>query len=536
MQNQLHDVVVVGAGPVGLAVARMLGLRGHDVVILERWSEPYGLPRAVVFDDEIGRALQSMGLSDEVKAISEPIHDSYEWRNAQGQTLVKIPWEHDRPSGWGISFYSQPDLERVLADAVTAMPNVRLLRGAEVVQIHEDVDGVLLTYTSVVSKQRQIRAQYVVGCDGANSFVRQRMGVSMIDRGFFFDWLVVDTIPHDDSDWAPPGWDHVDPVPQNWQLCDPARPTTVVAGGPGRRRWEFMRLPGETRKSLNDTAKAWELLAAWGRTPDNTDLERHAVYTFGARWADEWNKGRLFLAGDAAHQMPPFAGQGLCSGMRDAANLSWKLDRVLTGRSTPAIFDSYTTERAQHLKYAIEMSVALGNVICVLDPQQAAERDARMLAGGADPAKVLPVTEQPILGPGIVATDADFAGLGGTHAPQHPVGTGDGGSALLDDVLGYGAVLLTTDPVAGRLEDTHRAGLDAADVRVLSVGPQGCDLVDTTGAWGQWFTEHRITGALLRPDHYIFGTTATAAKIGDLLDDYQTALATEPRGAAVATV
>ncbi|KDE13427.1 bifunctional 3-(3-hydroxy-phenyl)propionate/3-hydroxycinnamic acid hydroxylase [Rhodococcus aetherivorans] len=526
MQPELHDVVVVGAGPVGLAVGRLLGLQGHDVVILERWPEPYGLPRAVVFDDEIGRAFQSMGLSDEVKAISEPVHDSYEWRNAQGRTLVKIPWELDRPCGWGTSFFSQPELEQVLADAVTAMPNVRLRRGAEVVQIHETDDDVLVTYTSAVTKQRRIRARYVVGCDGANSFVRQRMGVSMVDRGFFFDWLVVDTKPHDEADWAPPGWDDVDPVPQNWQMCDPARPTTVVSGGPGRRRWEFMRLPGETRDSLNDPAKAWELLAAWGRTPENTDLERHAVYTFGARWADAWNKGRLILAGDAAHQMPPFAGQGMCSGMRDAANLSWKLDRVLSGRSGPALLDSYTSERTRHLQYAIAMSVALGNVICVLDPELAAERDARMLAGGADPAKVLPITEQPVLGSGIVATAEGLAGLAGTHAPQFPVETAEGYTALLDDVVGYGAVLLTSDAAAAaRIGETHRSLLDAANVRVFTIGSEGCDLEDSTHAWSRWFTDQQIACVLLRPDHYVFGTAAAPERLTDLVHGYHAALA-----------
>ncbi len=310
----------------------------------------------------------------------------------------------------------------------------------------------------------------------------------------------------------------------------------MVSGGPGRRRWEFMRLPGETRDSLNDPAKAWELLAAWGRTPENTDLERHAVYTFGARWADAWNKGRLLLAGDAAHQMPPFAGQGMCSGMRDAVNLSWKLDRVLTGQSADTLLDSYTSERTQHLQHAIAMSVALGNVICVLDPHKAAERDARMLAGNADPTVVLPIAEQPVLGPGIVTTTEDLTALAGTHAPQFPVDTPNS-TALLDDLTGYGAVLLTCDAAAAlNVTQSHRTQLEAAGVRVFSLGQPECDLTDSSEAWTTWFTENRITAALLRPDHYIFGTSANPDQMIELITTYHDALTSTHREAAAAAV
>ncbi|NKE61395.1 bifunctional 3-(3-hydroxy-phenyl)propionate/3-hydroxycinnamic acid hydroxylase [Lentzea sp. PSKA42] len=483
MPDSHHDVVIVGAGPVGLALGRMLGLRGHDVLILERWPEPYPLPRAVHFDDEIGRVFGSMGLTDEVRAISQAVPDHYEWRNAAGETLVRIDWSGTGPNGWPVAnFFSQPDLERVLTDAVQDLPNVKLLRGAEVVGIEELPDQVVVTH----GKQRRSFARYVVGCDGANSFVRERMGATVRDLGFFFDWLIVDTVPLDRREWSP----------QNWQLCDPRRPTTVVSGGPGRRRWEFMRLPGESREELNSAAKAWELLEPWGRTPENTTLERHAVYTFAARWADRWQAGRLAIAGDAAHQMPPFAGQGMCSGLRDAANLSWKLDLVLRGESGRALLDTYTSERSVHLQHAISLSVELGRVICVLDDQQAAERDARMIAGGADPAAVLPVTALPLLGDGV-----KFPGcpLAGTLAPQFPV-LRDGRAVLLDDVTGPGPVLLT---------------LSATDIdpRFKEIGGQVCVLdptgtPDATGAWSSWFGAHGIAAALLRPDRYLYGTVA----------------------------
>ena len=220
------------------------------------------------------------------------------------------------------------------------------------------------------AQTRELRARFAVGCDGANSFVRERIGSGWHDLGFQFDWLVVDVLPSD------PAWSG----PLNWQLCDPARPTTLVSGGPGRRRWEFMRLPHESADELDGEDAAWRLLAPWGVHPGNAKLERHAVYSFRARWADRWRSGRALLAGDAAHLMPPFAGQGMCAGLRDAANLAWKLDLVLRGAAHEALLDSYASERAPHVSAMIELSVALGRVICVADPAEAAARDPRMSA------------------------------------------------------------------------------------------------------------------------------------------------------------
>ena len=339
-------MIIVGAGPVGLALGRMLGLRGHEVLILERWTDPYPLPRAVHFDDEIGRIFQSMGIAGQIKAVSEPVPDFYEWRNAAGQTLLRIDWSGTGACGWPTaSFFSQPELEQVLAASVTETRQVTLWRGAEVVGASELGDHVDVTFRSDAQDHHVVSGRFVVGCDGANSFIRNQIRTEVHDKGFFFDWLIVDTIPLDDLSWSP----------QNWQLCDPARPTTVVSGGPGRRRWEFMRLPDESIDDLNTPERAWQLLRPWGRTPQNTRLERHCVYTFAARWADCWNRGRFAIAGDAAHLMPPFAGQGMCSGLRDAANLSWKLDRIVRGESAIPLLNTYTSERRTHIQHAIAL-------------------------------------------------------------------------------------------------------------------------------------------------------------------------------------
>ncbi|WP_285032727.1 bifunctional 3-(3-hydroxy-phenyl)propionate/3-hydroxycinnamic acid hydroxylase [Mycolicibacterium sp. lyk4-40-TYG-92] len=508
--NEMHDVIIVGAGPVGLSLGRMLGLAGHRVLILERWPQAYPLPRAVHFDDEIGRVFQSMGLTNEVKAISDAVPDSYEWRNAAGEALVRIDWSGTGPCSWPTaSFFSQPDLEHVLATAVEQMPTVTLLRGAQVVDIVERAEEVQVTYADEDGQLRSTDAYFAVGCDGANSFVREAMGVTLHDLGFFFDWLIVDTVPLDQREWSP----------QNWQLCDPARPTTVVSGGPGRRRWEFMRLPDEDRDELNTPEMAWRLLEPWGRTPQNSRIERHAVYSFAARWADRWNLGRVAIAGDAAHLMPPFAGQGMCSGIRDAANLSWKLDRVLRGQSDVALLDSYTSERSAHLQHAIAMSVELGRVICVLDPHEAAERDQRMISEGADPARVLPVTALPVLGAGVTATNNDVRSLRGTLLPQYPV-IHCGSTELLDDATGPGALLLL-HRTAADVPASARSALRHAGVQIVALGNEGdCDLVDGDGHWAEWFARNDIAAVLVRPDHYVFGAVGSYADIPSLANQY----------------
>ena len=340
------DVAIVGAGPVGLVLGILLAQRDRSVVVLEQWPTPYTLPRAVHFDHEVGRILQSCGVADEVRAVSEPA-EIYEWRNGQGATLLRFGRVGASLSGWPFSsMFCQPELEAVLRGRADSLPMLEVRPGVRVCGIEEHDDHVTVHHVSVqVGSDRRlverrdatasVGARYAVGCDGANSTVRSLLDVHVDDRGFFYDWLIVDVILDEPTVFDPP----------NLQVCDPVRPTTAVSGGPGRRRWEFMRLPDESIDDLNHASRAWELLAPWGVHPGNARLERHAVYTFQARAAAKWQVGRIFLAGDAAHQMPPFAGQGMCAGLRDAANLAWKLDLVLQGRAEPELLSTYDLER-----------------------------------------------------------------------------------------------------------------------------------------------------------------------------------------------
>jgi 2-polyprenyl-6-methoxyphenol hydroxylase-like FAD-dependent oxidoreductase len=512
----VHDVAIVGFGPVGQMLALLLGRRGHDVVVLERQPAPYPRPRAVVFDSEVGRLLQSAGVADEVRAISAAVPDHYEWRNAAGEALVRIDWSGLGPGGWPVeSFFCQPQLEDVLAAAAGEVDMISVHRGADVRQLVQHDDHVELTWSGPTVKAHTTRARYVIGADGANSFVRQHMSTRTEDLGFFFDWLICDVIPTDDEPWD---------GPMNWQLCDPARPTTLVSGGPGRRRWEFMRLPGEDVEELNTPETAWRLLEPWGRTPENSTLERHVVYTFQARWADRWNEGRLLLAGDAAHLMPPFAGQGMCSGIRDAANLAWKLDLVLRDRAPQAVLDSYTEERRAHLQHAIHMSVELGKIICVLDPDIAAERDARMIAGGADPARVMPEPPPSGLTDGVLHRDAAGSPLPGAGelGEQHPVRHG-GEERPLDEFLdGPGFTLLTNGLPEADLPPAARELLDRWEVRVVPlVLPDGDDRSSYVDVHGTYLPAMRARGAaavLVRPDFYVFGTADRDGVTGLLAD------------------
>src|SRR5258706_230244 len=318
------DVAIVGYGPTGQVLAILLAQRGWRVTVLERWPTAYPMPRAVHFDHEVGRIFQAAGVSAEVRAISEPC-TTYEWRNAAGERLVEFRMNPvDGPAGWSESqLLHHPDLERVLDRRARSFRGVSVRRGFEVFEIEPAGQRVHVRARDASGALRDVEARYAIGCDGANSFVRRWMRAPIEDLNQSFDWLIVDVIARSSRRW------------ENWQLCDPARPTTIISGGPGRRRFEFLRLPHETIESLNDSRMAWELLAPWGLYESNTILERHTVYRFRARWAETWRSGHVLLAGDAAHQMPPFTSQGIGAGVRDAATLAWKLDLVLLGRAPP---------------------------------------------------------------------------------------------------------------------------------------------------------------------------------------------------------
>ncbi|HWS44932.1 MAG TPA: FAD-dependent monooxygenase, partial [Acidimicrobiia bacterium] len=295
--------------------------------------------------------------------------------------------------------------------------------------------------------------------------------------------------------------------PLNLQVCDPTRPTTVVSGGPGRRRWEFMRLPHESLDDLNDERRAWELLAPWDVHPRNARLERHAVYTFRARYAEQWRAGRVLLAGDAAHLMPPFAGQGMCAGVRDAANLAWKLDLVLTDRAPDALLDTYEQERLPSARAAIEFSMELGKVICVPDVADAAARDEAMAASVGD--ELMDAPPLPGLTSGLVHPRSPHAG----DVWVQPVVDG----RLFDDVHGAGWRLVTIDA------DGDALGPAAQDW-FASIGGQIVQLVQPDARACRWFATREATWVLQRPDFHLYGTATTAADATALLDDLHTQL------------
>jgi 2-polyprenyl-6-methoxyphenol hydroxylase-like FAD-dependent oxidoreductase len=485
------DVAIVGYGPVGQVLAILLGQRGWRVQVVERWPEPYPLPRAVHFDHEAARILQLAGVAAALAGRTMPAA-TYEWRSAGGETLIRFGRDTERSlSGWPESnMFCQPELERILDERVRELPGVAVERGAEAVGLCAEADGVVLETRRANGEGSQLRARFAVGCDGANSFVRDRIGSGWHDLGFQFDWLVVDVLPSD------PAWSG----PLNWQHCDPARPTTLVSGGPGRRRWEFMRLPHENAGELDREEAAWRLLAPWGVHPGNAKLERHAVYGFRARWADRWRNGRALLAGDAAHQMPPFAGQGLCAGLRDAANLAWKLDLVLRGAAPDALLGSYMSERAPHVSAMIQLSVALGRVICVADAAEAAERDRRMSAEARE--RTQPVEARlPPLGPGCFAPGDPLAG----HLFVQDLVRRGSAAGRFDDLVGRGFALLGTagDPGAA-LDPELAAWFRSLGGLTAHVG-RGAPVEDLNGGYTRWFEQHGVGVALMRPDFALFG-------------------------------
>lgn len=452
------DVLVVGAGPTGVTLGLLLARRGVRTLVIDKEADIYPLPRAAHIDHETVRIFQELGVANEIMATCRPVA-RYDFLTAKGDILLRFEGA-DRigPGGWAASnMVHQPSIEAALRRAAVNQTDFELRAGVRFQSCTED-DGGVRSVIANADGETTIRSRYLVGADGARSPVRTAAIIDVDDLRFDEPWLVIDTLVQDASRLPT----------ANLQICDPARPTTCVLMGAGRHRWEFMLKPGETAEEMLEDATIASLLAPW-HVDGAVTLERKAVYRFNARVATAWRKGRVLLAGDAAHQMPPFAGQGLCSGVRDAANLAWKLAAVMNGAEA-RLLDTYQVEREPHVRAIIAMAMMMGATVCITDPAAAAARDARMLAARAAGQAPDGALQFPSPVAGCIAATAAAAGA---YFPQCVV---DG--AKLDDQLGAGAWLLTRD-----------------DPR----------LPFFQEALNAWLAQHDADAVLVRADRTVFG-------------------------------
>ena len=511
MSNTIYDVIQIGYGPVSEALALMLGRQGRRVAVCERWTERYPLPRAVCVDHELYRVLSANGMGEVLPTVTHS-GPKYQWFNADWKELLVIDWASESISGGAeVNFVHQPTLEQALDRAVAEQPSVDLQLGWEAIGIEQDAGLAHVTLRhSESGETRRLSARYVIGCDGANSIVREAIGGDREDLGFEADWLVIDVLLKPGVTIEALG------IPAAGQYCNPVRPTTIVPAGvrDGRtfRRGEFMRLPGEDIAALEAEARVWELLSPWAG-PESVELVRHKVYNFRSLIASRWRDRRLLIAGDAAHVMPPFMGQGMCAGMRDAWNLAWKLGLILDGKSSDDLLDTYQRERGPHVAQITDISIYLGKIICIPDAAAAAERDRAFLGGTAPPPAPFPH-----LVDGLIHRDAD--GLpspgAGLLAPHVDVTIG-GRSGRLDDLVGAGFLLVTRgfDAV---LPPALADVLATIGTRRVALDTPG-GVTESHGRLDAFMAEQGWAAMTVRPDYYVYGGAATVAELPSLLFD-----------------
>ena len=512
------EVAIVGAGPVGLMTANLLGLAGIHVLVLERNAGLLGLPRAIAYDAETLRLFSQVGLFDEIAPglIQDP-HVRH--LNARNATLMAADFPRGLYGHSSLGTFYQPDFERVLLKGLARFPSIRVAFEHEVTDLVQNAKGVTLS-VATPSGATTVEADYVVACDGGASATRERLGVKLVGSTYSERWLVVDAIVKNHA------------VKQITFTCDPRRPRVELPAVGERVRWEFMQLPGESEETLKSDATVRALVAevAGGRW---FEIERKAVYAFHARVADHWRRGRVFLAGDAAHLMPPFAGQGMNGGMKDASNLAWKLAAVLRGLAPKAILDTYEVERAPVVRKMVEVSRRLGAVIMPTNRIAAAARDsifaclnlssrfrAFIHRGGVMPPPAIRRSD---------LTSRDRDALVGQMAPQPTVSAGQGASAL-DRFLGchqWLALGIGVDP-ATMVSARDLATLDALGARFIALNGSArsartLSLACNDPAFANWAQRYGGKGILVRPDRFIAARLDPGRDL-DVLQSFATAL------------
>jgi 3-(3-hydroxy-phenyl)propionate hydroxylase len=484
MTTKSYDVAIVGYGPVGASLAHLLSQCGLSVLVLEREAAAYHLPRAVHFDAEVMQVFQWIGIAEKIEPLTAA-HPGMRFVDGEGNLLLDWPRPQGTgPQGWRSNFrFHQPDLEKLLREGLAGKKGVEVRNRCDVFFMEDRGDHVELRFEDMSrGKVERINASYVVGCDGARSIVRRYIETGMEDYKFHERWLVVDVILNQEK---PELGDH------SIQYCVPERPSTYVRGPGRRRRWELTVRPEEDAVEITKPERVWELLSPWLR-PEEAELERAAVYVFHSLVAEQWRKGRLFLAGDACHQTPPFMGQGMCAGIRDASNLYWKLALAcqgkLSGQAVETLLDSYESERKPNAREYITTAVRLGGLINTAGTETALRAALPSANGSARMESIAPP-----IGPGL--------------------GLGEKAGRL------FGQPLLAN----GKLADTELAHqfIVVADAELAEglVLPEGVALLtpDNSPNAADHLARFATRAVVVRPDRHTLGAAETRQELDALV-------------------